>query len=72
MDAYQAGIDQLLELARTERVVVMCGEGDHCQCHRHLLIAQTLLARGARVLYIQPDGTTVKGDLTPQQLSLFE
>ena len=69
--AYQAGIDRLLDLARAERVVVMCGEGDHRQCHRHLLITQTLLQRGARVLHIRPDGTTVEGEPVAQQLSLL-
>ena len=68
---YQAGIDQLLDLAGTEQVAVMCSEGDHRHCHRHLLITQTLLGRGVRVLHIQPDGTTVEGELEPQQLSLF-
>jgi len=69
--AYQAGIDRLLDLARAGRVAVMCGEGDHRHCHRHLLIAQTLLARGVRVLHIQPDGKTVEGQLEAQQLSFF-
>ena len=69
--AYQAGIDQLLDLAGTEQVAVMCSEGDHRRCHRHLLITQTLLGRGVRVLHIQPDGTTVEGERIPQQLSLF-
>lgn len=69
---YQAGIDRLLDLARAERVVVMCGEGDHRQCHRHLLITQTLLQRGVRVLHIQPDGTGVEGEAVARQLSLFE
>jgi uncharacterized protein (DUF488 family) len=68
---YQTGIDQLLDLAGTEQVAVMCSEGDHRRCHRHLLVAQTLLERGVRVLHIQPDGTTVEGELVPQQLSLF-
>jgi uncharacterized protein (DUF488 family) len=68
---YQAGIDRLLELARSEPVAVMCSEGDHRRCHRHLLIAQTLLGRGVRVLHIQPDGTTVEGQSVVQQLSLF-
>jgi uncharacterized protein (DUF488 family) len=49
----------------------MCSEGDHRQCHRHLLITQTLLGRGVRVLHIQPDGTTVEGERIAQQLSLF-
>ncbi|MBN1815634.1 MAG: DUF488 domain-containing protein [Anaerolineae bacterium] len=69
--AYQDGIDHLLDLARTGRVIVMCGEGDHRRCHRHLLITQTLLQRGARVLHIQPDGTTVEGEPVAQQLSLL-
>ena len=78
--AYQAGIDQLLDLAAPpfppklgglRGVAVMCSEGDHRRCHRHLLITQTLLGRGVRVLHIQPDGTTVEGQPVPQQLSLF-
>jgi len=71
MPAYQASIDRLIGLARTERVAVMCGEGDHRRCHRHLLITQTLLGRGVRVLHIQPDGTTVQGEPVPQQLSFL-
>ena len=71
-DAYQLGIDQLLELARTGRVAVMCSEGDHRHCHRHKLIAQTLLERGARVFHIQPDGRVVDGERIAQQLSLFD
>lgn len=69
--AYQAGIDQLLDLAGTEQVTVMCSEGDHRRCHRHLLITQTLLGRGVRVLHIRPDGTLVEGERIPHQLSLF-
>ena len=77
---YQAGIDQLLDLARPpfppklgglRGVAVMCSEGDHRRCHRHLLITQTLLGRGVRVLHIQPDGATVEGERIAQQLSLF-
>jgi uncharacterized protein (DUF488 family) len=68
---YQAGIDRLLGLARAERVAVMCSEGDHRHCHRHMLITQTLLGRGVRVLHIQPDGPTIEGEPVPQQLSLF-
>jgi len=69
--AYQAGIDRLLDLAQSQRLAVMCGEGDHRQCHRHLLITQTLLTRGVRVLHIQPDGRTVEGKPVARQLSLF-
>ena len=70
-DAYQTGIGQLIELTRTARVAVMCSEGDHRRCHRHLLITQTLLARGVRVLHIQPDGATIEGEPIAHQLSLL-
>jgi len=70
-DGYQAGIGQLLELARAERVAIMCSEGDHHQCHRHLLITQTLLTRGVHVLHIQPDGGVVEGERVARQLSFF-
>ena len=69
--AYLAGIDRLLDLGQMGHIVVMCSEGDHRQCHRHLLITQTLLKRGVRVLHILPDGRLVAGERIPEQLSLF-
>lgn len=68
---YLKGIDRLLEWANGQRLAIMCSEGDHHHCHRHLLITQTLLERGLAVLHIQPDGSLVAGELEPRQLSLF-
>jgi uncharacterized protein (DUF488 family) len=70
-DAYQRGIEHMLDLARSERVAIMCGEGDYRECHRHLLISQTLLKRDIAVRHIKPDGRTVDGERTPEQLALF-
>jgi uncharacterized protein (DUF488 family) len=69
--AYRSSIDKLLELAQAEPVALMCSEGDHHHCHRHLLITQTLLAREVKVFHIQPDGTKVSGEPIARQLSLF-
>ena len=69
---YQTGIDMLLKWAQANQVAVMCSEGDHPHCHRHKLIAQTLLERGVRVLHIQPDGGVIDGERIAQQLSLFD
>jgi uncharacterized protein (DUF488 family) len=69
--AYQRGIEQLLETARTEEVALMCSEGDHGDCHRHKLLTQTLLKRGIPVVHIKPDGRTVDGERIPEQLALF-
>lgn len=68
---YRQGIRTLLSLAEGHAVVVMCSEGEHQHCHRHLLITQTLVADGVRVRHIQPDGTCVEGMLEPEQLSFF-
>jgi len=68
---YQAGLDALIELAQSATVAIMCSEGDYRQCHRHLLITQSLLGRSQDVVHIQPDGTALPGSLIPRQLSLF-
>lgn len=68
---YQAGIQELLSLAQNRTIVVMCSEGDHRHCHRHLLITHSLLDMGAAVDHIQPDGTGSAGTLEPEQLTLF-
>jgi uncharacterized protein (DUF488 family) len=69
--AYQAGIDALLPLAQSQPVALMCSEGDHRRCHRHLLITQTLLKRDVDVEHIQPDGSLIPGTPEAEQLSLF-
>lgn len=68
---YLAGIEQLLQLAAQQRVAILCSEGDYHKCHRGLLITPTLLARGARVLHIAPDGTLVDAQAEPRQLTLL-
>lgn len=68
---YQAGIEQLLELAGHATVAIMCSEGDYRNCHRTLLITPTLLDRNVRVVHILPDGRTVEAVKEPEQLSLF-
>ncbi|MBN1581009.1 MAG: DUF488 domain-containing protein [Anaerolineae bacterium] len=68
---YQAGVAELLELAKNDIIVILCSEGDHEQCHRHKLIAQSLVAHEIDVLHIQPDGSTIAGKSIPKQLSLF-
>ena len=69
--AYQQALGQLIELAGRERIAVMCSEGDHRQCHRHLLITQSLLDEEVHVRHIQSDGTLAEGTREAEQLSLF-
>jgi uncharacterized protein (DUF488 family) len=69
--AYLGGIAQLLQLAATERVAILCSEGDYHHCHRGRLITPTLLARGVRVLHITPDGVLADATAEPKQLTLL-
>src|SRR5262250_247706 len=40
---FVAGVDRLVELSRTQRIVLMCAEEDPLQCHRFLMICPELL-----------------------------
>jgi uncharacterized protein (DUF488 family) len=70
-DAYREAIVKLQELAATDRVAIMCAEGDHRNCHRSRLITPTLLEHGARVFHIHPDGSVSEAEPEPQQLTLL-
>jgi uncharacterized protein (DUF488 family) len=68
---YRRGLDRLLEIAATRRTAVMCSEEDPVRCHRHHLIAQSLLERGIAVTHIRRDGAVEPATAPPKQLSLL-
>ncbi len=86
-EPYQRGIARLLTILRETiagQVVIMCSEGDPLHCHRHHLIARSLLdpavkivTENVKVLHIVRDANIEVVDGThfapdpPQQLSLF-
>jgi uncharacterized protein (DUF488 family) len=69
--AYREGIEQVLRLATAQHVAIMCSEGDHTQCHRSILLAPSLLQKGARVLHIRSDASVMEEVPQPKQLTLF-
>ena len=54
---YQKGISRLIEIAKANKIAVMCSEENPGKCHRHLLITQSLLCKGVNVLHIRGGGT---------------
>lgn len=77
-DFYQRGIERLLEGAARSRVCLMCAEEDPARCHRRLLIARTLVRRGARIHHLRGSGAVeLEDELAadagpgPAQLSLL-
>jgi uncharacterized protein (DUF488 family) len=60
---FAAGFAELEEVARGQRVAVMCAEAWWIRCHRRL-IADVLTARGWRVLHLAGSGRLEEHQLT--------
>jgi uncharacterized protein (DUF488 family) len=61
---FEAGLAELLELARERRTTLMCAEAVPWRCHRSL-IADALAVRGVRVEHILGPGKAQAHRLTP-------
>lgn len=79
-EPFQRGIKRLVQLAAETRLAIMCAEGNPLDCHRHHLIARSLVDPLVKVVdeaitvcHIQRDGslTTVSAGDFNSQLSLF-
>jgi uncharacterized protein (DUF488 family) len=63
---FSEGLARLGQAATAARVAVMCSEEDPTRCHRRLLLAPALVARGVEVRHIRKDGSVVvDGQLDP-------
>jgi uncharacterized protein (DUF488 family) len=67
------GLDRIMELAAEVRMVIMCSESQpltrhkrvpRANCHRVGLLAPPLRLRGANIIHILPDATTLEFDET--------
>lgn len=65
--AFEEGMSQLISLGRTNACALMCAEAVWWRCHRRI-IADHLLARGARVFHILGKGQIHVATLTPGAL----
>ncbi|HSR15991.1 MAG TPA: DUF488 domain-containing protein, partial [Gemmatimonadales bacterium] len=54
---FAAAVDEVAALAAGGPVALLCAETDPASCHRSLVLAPALEARGATVWHILPDGT---------------
>lgn len=53
---FDDGIGQVVRMADERRLALMCAEKDPLDCHRTLLLAQSLVKRGVAVVHILADG----------------
>jgi uncharacterized protein (DUF488 family) len=68
---FQKGLARLLEIAGESRTAIMCSEEDPNLCHRHHLVAQSLLGQGVGVLHIRGNGEVEEAQREAEQLGLF-
>jgi len=62
-EEFDRALSSLIALAETERVAIMCAEGNPFRCHR-LLVADALTVRGVRVLHISSRKSSKEHRLT--------
>ncbi len=62
---FGAGVAELLALASTARVAVMCSEAVWWRCHRRLLADHIVLITGLRVQHLFHDGRLAEHPITP-------
>lgn len=53
---FQSGLDRVILGAQRYRIALMCAEKEPLECHRTLLVARALAARGQTVEHIHADG----------------
>ncbi len=63
---FHAGLDDLVAVAETERVAVMCAESLWWRCHRRLLADALVLLRSVAVAHLFHDGRTTAHRPTPE------
>lgn len=49
---YDGAIAEIVELAKTERIAIVCSEADFKKCHRHTMIEPDLIKRSVKVEHI--------------------
>jgi uncharacterized protein (DUF488 family) len=74
--AFQEAIQRLLRGCRTNRVALLCSEGQPQDCHRRLLVGRVLAEHGVQLRHILPSGAVhqedaVSLDSADGQASLF-
>lgn len=67
---FQDALAKLLSYAKDRRIALMCAEEDPYRCHRHNLLAQSLLAKGVFVWHIRGDGSLEKASKDVRQTTL--
>src|ERR1700683_1304442 len=66
--AFQAGLDRIQSGRNLHRIALMCAESDPLTCHRCILVARHLSARGVVVRHILEHGSVEDHESTARRL----
>ena len=66
--AFEIGLRRILRRLPNERTALLCAEKEPLDCHRTLLVAPALAARGVRVQHILADGALESHDRAMDRL----
>ena len=69
VDAFEDGIEQLIQCASQRRVAIMCAECDPYKCHRHSVLADELAKHGISMQHILKSGHTRSAFTSPIERS---
>lgn len=67
-EGFGSALRRLLDGSVKERIAIMCAEGEPLDCHRTILVARELVAAGADVAHILPDGSLESHEATLRRL----
>ncbi len=71
VDAFDKGLQRVVEGAKKFRIALMCSEHDPADCHRCLLVSRALANKGIRVNHILSDGAVAsQGQIEDRLLEL--
>lgn len=68
---YKKGISTLLKIVSSSKTALLCSEENPQSCHRHLLVSQSLMSAGVKVLHIRGTGAIEEAKKGSIQMSLF-
>lgn len=67
-DLFKRGLDRVITGSATQAIALMCAEKEPLDCHRTVLVARNLKARGASIEHILADGRIEDHEETEQRL----
>ena len=64
---YEDSIESLIDLAKLNKIAIMCSEENPAECHRGYIITRSLINKGVEVIHIRGDKSYKKASFIVKQ-----